>query len=195
MVPAETAESGARQVYTLQEGRPMIKKLKKKKKRYLGRHRNERQHTDGGRRAMPAGALLGLPGLPGRGALKRQVRGRSGSAPAGSARCPRLLRAAAAGGGAALSRAPVEISPSVAGSSAEETTAKAARPRRVRLPFVPARRYVQLHPRPARLPRGAQAGHHRQRAGGARLPSGRLATPASLAAPLETRGGDAAAVH
>lgn len=98
-------------------------------------------------------------------------------------------------GGAALSRAEVEISPSVAGSAAEETPARAARPCRPPPVLRPVRspaRHVQLHPRPARLPGGAQAGHHCQRAGGARLPPGRPAAPAPPAAPLETRGGDAA---
>lgn len=45
----------------------------------------------------------------------------------GSARSPKLLRVAAGGGGAALSVAEVEISPSVAGSAAEEAPARAAR--------------------------------------------------------------------
>lgn len=45
----------------------------------------------------------------------------------GSARSPKLLRVAAGGGGAALSVAEVEISPSVAGSAAEEAPGRAAR--------------------------------------------------------------------
>lgn len=54
-------------------------------------------------------------------------RGAEGRAVPGSARSPKLLRVAAGGGGAALSVAEVEISPSVAGSAAEGAPARAAR--------------------------------------------------------------------
>lgn len=53
----------------------------------------------------------------------------------------------------------------------------------------------QLHPRPARLPRGAQVGRHGAGSGGAALPGGGPQPPATPAAALGPSGGDPAAFH
>lgn len=50
----------------------------------------------------------------------------------------------------------------------------------------------QLHPRPARLPGGPQAGRHGARSGGAALPGGGPEPPATPPAALGPSGGDSA---